>query len=109
MTWKLWSTFVGFILINRSQLNENWDGFISYRHDDSATKLAENLQYAIHRFAKPFYQLRAVSLFRDETNLGIEPQLWPTIQSALDTSRYLLLLASPQAAKSYWVEREVSY
>ena len=109
MTSTLWSTFRGFILINRLQFSENWDGFISYRHDDSETKLAEKLQYAIHRFAKPFYQPRAVNLFRDETNLSIEPQLWPIIQSALDTSRYLLLLASPQAAKSSWVEREVSY
>jgi len=82
--------------------------FISYSHavDD---KLAPALQSALHRFAKRWYQLRAIRVFRDTTNLSIDPSLWSSIEKALSESEYFLLLASPQAASSKWVTREVSY
>ena len=37
------------------------------------------------------------------------PSLWSSIQAALDSSDYFVLLASPQAARSHWVNREVEY
>jgi hypothetical protein len=82
--------------------------FISYSHatDD---KLAPALQSALHHFAKRWYQLRAIHVFRDTTNLSIDPSLWSSIEKALGDSEYFLLLASPQAAHSKWVEREVGY
>ena len=81
--------------------------FISYSHaaDD---KLAPALQSALHRFAKPFYRLRALRVFRDKTSLHLTPELWPLIQQALAQSEYLLLLASPGAARSQWVQAEVN-
>lgn len=83
-------------------------GFISYSHaaDDL---LAPALQSGLHRFAKPWYRLRAMRVFRDKTGLPVTPKLWGSIQKALADSDYFILLASPQAAKSQWVEQEVDW
>lgn len=37
------------------------------------------------------------------------PALWPTIQHALETSRFFILLASPAAARSPWVDQELAW
>lgn len=86
-----------------------YDGFISYPHSERDLKITRILQHALHGFAKPWYRMRAVRLYRDETNLGARPDLWGTIEAALDQSRFLLLIASPDAAKSFWVNREVAH
>src|SRR5262245_38745848 len=83
-----------------------YDGFISYRHNDQQIAIAYALQRALHGFAKPWYWVRAVRPYRDETNLSARPDLWKAIEAALDASRFLLLMASPEAASSHWVERE---
>jgi len=46
---------------------------------------------------------------RDDTSLSATPQLWPSIEQALGQSRYLILLASPEAAASRWVGQEIAY
>lgn len=84
-----------------------YDGFISYRHSNRQTAIVRPLQSALHRFAKPWWKLRAVRLYRDETNLGAQPDLWGTIATALRSSRFFLLIASPDAAASHWVGREI--
>ena len=48
-------------------------------------------------------------MFRDDTSLSATPSLWPSIERALAQSRYLILLASPEAAASPWVGKEVAY
>lgn len=85
-----------------------YTSFISYSHTADA-KLAPALQSALHSFAKPWYRLRSMRVFRDKTNLAANPALWPSIESALSESEYFLLLASPQAAQSPWVEREIKW
>lgn len=85
----------------------NYKAFISYSHS-ADDKLAPALQSALHRFAKPFYRLRAIRVFRDKTSLHLTPELWPLIQQALANSEYFLLLCSPAAAKSHWVQNEVA-
>src|SRR6266850_461478 len=84
-----------------------YKAFISYSHS-ADNKLAPALQSALHRFAKPFYRLRAIRVFRDKTSLHLTPELWPLIQQALAGSEYFLLLASPDAAQSHWVQAEVA-
>lgn len=85
----------------------NYKAFISYSHS-ADDKLAPALQSALHRFAKPFYRLRAIRVFRDKTSLHLTPELWPLIQQALADSEYFLLLCSPDAARSHWVQNEVA-
>ena len=58
---------------------------------------------------KPWYRRRALRLFRDDTSLSATPHLWPTIEQALAESRFLIVLASPGAAASQWVNKEVAW
>jgi WD40 repeat protein len=86
----------------------SYSAFISYSHtSDSA--IASALQSALHRFAKPWYKLRALHIFRDQTNLAVNPALWSSIRDALDQSSFFILLASPEAAASPWVAKEAEY
>ena len=84
-----------------------YKAFLSYSHAADG-RLAPALQSALHRFAKPWYRLRALRVFRDKTGLGVTHELWPSIKEALLQSEYFILLASPEAAQSEWVQREVA-
>ena len=81
---------------------------MSYSHAADG-RLAPALHAALHRFAKPWYRLRAAHVFRDETTLHPTPRLWESIRTAIDRSTFFILLASPDAAASPWVEREIAY
>jgi WD40 repeat protein len=85
-----------------------YNAFISYSHHSDDT-LAAALQSALHRFAKPWYKLRALHIFRDQTNLAVNPHLWSSIRDALDGSSFFVLLASPESAASAWVSKEAEY
>lgn len=87
---------------------DHFDAFISYSHAlDGA--LAPTLQREIERFAKPWYRVRALRVFRDNASLSAEPGLWSAIEEALSRSEWLVLMASPEAAQSQWVGREISW
>ncbi|MGH8933004.1 MAG: PQQ-binding-like beta-propeller repeat protein [Egibacteraceae bacterium] len=82
--------------------------FISYSHAADG-RLAPAVQRGLERLAKPWYRRRALRVFRDDSGLAVTPALWSTIVAALDSSDYLVLLASPEAARSEWVGREVEH
>jgi WD40 repeat protein len=86
----------------------SYDGFLSYSHaaDDL---LAPRLQSGLQRFAKPWWKRRALRVFRDEASLSANPHLWSSITDALDDSEWFVLLLSPDAAESVWVNREIDY
>lgn len=94
--------------VARMSAETRYDAFISYSHAVDG-RLAPALQTGLHRFAKPWYRLRALRVFRDEASLSANPALWTSIVNALDRSRAFLLLASPEAAASQWVAREVAW
>jgi TIR domain-containing protein/WD40 domain-containing protein len=83
-----------------------YKAFVSYSHA-ADNQLAPMLQSALQKFAKPFYKLRAIDIFRDKTSLHLTPELWPEIQKAIRQSEFFILMASPESAKSDWVQREV--
>jgi WD40 repeat protein len=85
-----------------------YKAFISYSHAADG-KLAPALQRGIERFGRAWYQKASVRIFRDETNLAVNPGLWTSIEAALADSECFLLLCSPEAAQSKWVQREVDY
>ena len=82
--------------------------FISYSHACDGA-LAPAVQAALQRLAKPWYRRSAMRVFRDTTVLSASSSLWNSIENALAESQYFLLLASPGASQSTWVEREVSW
>ena len=87
---------------------KRYDAFISYAHDADGV-FAPVVQGALQRLAKPWNRRRAMEVFRDETSLPVSPGLWPSIRAALDASRWLVVLASPEAARSDWVGEEIKY
>jgi hypothetical protein len=86
-----------------------YDAFISYSHTARSNQIAQALQRGLERFARPWYRPRAARIFRDTTNLSVSPHLWADIETALGRSHWFILLASPQAAASRWVDREVEW
>jgi hypothetical protein len=85
-----------------------YDGFISYSHKHDAA-LGPALQADLARFAKPWYRMRALRIFLDTASLTANPGLWSSVEDALSSSRWLILLASADAAESKWVNREVQW
>ncbi|RCG25928.1 TIR domain-containing protein [Sphaerisporangium album] len=86
----------------------DFDAFLSYTRIPDAV-LAAAVRDGLHHLARPWYRLRAMRVFRDESSLAASPGLGPSIERALLASRYLIVFASPQAAESPWVSREIRF
>jgi WD40 repeat protein len=91
-----------------AERHEHYDAFISYSHAADGS-LAPALQHRLQTLAKPLYKRKALQVFRDQTNLAATPELWSTIEEALAASRFFILLASPAAARSSWVQQELDW
>jgi WD40 repeat protein len=88
-----------------------YDVFISYSRDTVDREIAARLQDELQRFTTPWYRprTRTLRVFRDQTNLEASPDLWGTIEAAMSTSRWLLLVASPRSAESAGVRHELTW
>jgi WD40 repeat protein len=84
-----------------------YDAFLSYAHRDRQVTTA--IQKGLHQVGRRIGKLRALRVFRDDTNLTASPDLWGKITEALDRSRYMIVVLSPQSAASHWVNEEISY
>lgn len=82
--------------------------FISYSRAADA-ELAVAVQRALHRFAKPWYRVRAVRVFLDDASLSVNEGLRSSLYGAMDESEFFVLLASPEAARSEWVADEIEH
>src|SRR4051794_29317551 len=85
-----------------------YDAFISYSSALDGT-LATALQRWLERFATPWYRPRTLRIFRDYTSLSATFDLRKALEVALSRSSWFILLASPEAAHSRWVERELAW
>lgn len=90
--------------------------FLSYSHADEAT--AAWLHEALERFRTPSsltgkltnngaIPRRLSPVFRDRHELAASQDLGGEIRQALDSSRFLIVLCSPAAAASRWVNAEI--
>ncbi len=88
--------------------------FISYKHEDM--RWAKWLQQQIETYRLPtIIRKQAPHLprhirpvFRDQTDISTGPLL-QSLRQELQDSRFLIVLCSPAAAKSEWVNREVQH
>lgn len=85
-----------------------YNAFISYSHQKDS-KLAPSLEKAFEKFAKPTFKRRALTIFRDTSDLSASPDLWGNIVAGLSQADYFIFLASPQAANSHWCCKEIDY
>ena len=100
--------FTNRLTANNAAAAVAYDAFISYSHAKDKP-IATALQSIVQKLGKAWYRRRALRLFRDDASLTATPHLWPSIEQALSRSRFLILLASPDAAASRWVSREIAY
>lgn len=91
-----------------------YEAFISYRHVPHDQKVARRLQRSLEGMAIPRgvrsagnSRVRLGKLFRDEDELPTASSLPDQIREALQHSRYLIVVCSPQTIESRWVAREV--
>ena len=90
-------------------MSGRYDAFISYSHRADGG-LAESIQVGLERLVKPWYRRRPfLRVFRDETSFAAGSDLGERIKDALDASDHLVLLLSPEAAASPWVDQEVEH
>ena len=87
-------------------MDKRYAAFLSYSHTSDA-ELSAALRDALQQLSKPWHKARALRVFRDNSSLSANEALWPSIQAAMDASRYFILLASPDSAASPWVALEV--
>ncbi len=93
--------------------SHRYEAFISYSHVDKAA--AVRLHQALERLKIPKHlaQTRGLPgqrfrpLFRDEDELTSSTDLPETLRDALKDSRNLIVVCSPAAAGSQWVDQEV--
>jgi hypothetical protein len=85
----------------------DYDAFLSYTHRDRP--VVSGIQKGLHHIGRRLGQLRALRVFRDDTDLTASPDLWGRITEALDRSRFFVVTLSPQAAASQRVDKEISY
>ena len=103
-----------------------YDAFISYRHLSPDKPIAIRLQKLLETYTPPKGAVgqngqpnpaarqnqlkpRKLHLFRDESELPTSNDLGADIQSALEQSRFLAVICSPQFEKSKWCMQEVTY
>ena len=92
-------------------------GFLSYSHDDRGA--AERLHKALEAYRIPARLVgldgpfgpvpaRLLPIFRDRDDLNAGGRLGPEVEHALAASRSLIVLCSPSAAASSWVDAEIA-
>ena len=87
--------------------------FISYRHVEPDRRWAVWLHGALELFVIPHGlrdspdRRRIGRIFRDEEELAASPHLSADIKDALDRSDWLIVVCSPRAVESEWVNAEI--
>ena len=84
----------------------SYAGFLSYAHDDEA--VAARLHKALETYKIPKGHSGELSpIFRDANELTAHHSLSEKIQGAVKGSRVLIVLCSPAAKASHWVNEEI--
>jgi tetratricopeptide (TPR) repeat protein len=93
--------------------NYKYKAFISYSHADEQCAKWLHRRLESYRIPKKLVEREGLAsnrlkpVFRDRDELGTSPSLSNAIEEALTDSETLIVICSPAAAKSRWVDAEV--
>jgi tetratricopeptide (TPR) repeat protein len=101
----------------RPSHQQRYMAFLSYSHDDS--EIADWLHESLEEFHVPPRLVgrltdqgpipkRLSPIFRDRHELAASHDLGEEIEEAIGGSRFLIVLCSPDAAKSRWIDEEIT-
>ncbi|MDR0434660.1 MAG: toll/interleukin-1 receptor domain-containing protein [Gracilibacteraceae bacterium] len=91
-----------------------YEAFISYRHKELDTQAAKAVHRALETFRlparlRPDGKKRIGKIFRDQDELPLMPNLDDGIKRALDGSRWLIVVCTPDLPQSKWCMAEVDH
>jgi hypothetical protein len=96
------------------EISRNYTAFISFRHAQPDDEWAYWLHQAIERYRTPRDLVarlglapRCGTVFRDQEELAATASLPRAVDEALIASKWLIVVASPRAAHSQWVNAEI--
>lgn len=103
--------------LRRPSPHHRYMAFLSYSHDD--TEMAEWLHEELEEFQVPPRLVgkltehgpvpkRLAPIFRDRQELAAASSLTEEIEDAIAGSRFLIVLCSPNAANSKWIDKEIA-
>lgn len=93
--------------------NYKYTAFISYRHLEPDSIVAENLHKMLETYTIPknlqktLGRKKVGKVFRDKEELPLTDSLDDQLQGALDQSEYLIVICSPRLEESEWCKREI--
>src|SRR5688572_28430381 len=101
----------------RSAPQQRYMAFLSYSHDDA--EVADWLHEALEEFHVPPRLVgkltdhgpvpkKLAPIFRDRHELAAAGDLGEEIEEAIAGSRFLIVLCSPDAAQSHWINEEIA-
>ena len=91
----------------------DFDAFISYCHEPAASVAAERIQRKLENYRipktvkRPDGKLVMGKVFLDRTEMTSDGDMGDHLRSALAHSAFLIVILSPEAKNSPWVEREI--
>ena len=95
---------------------KEYDAFISYRHSELDSFVAEQLHKRLEAFRLPKYlvekrkageKTRISRVFRDKEELPLATNLSEPIQEALEKSEFLIVICTPRLPQSVWCKKEI--
>ena len=100
---------------NLPEKKYKYDAFISYRHSDLDSFVAENIHKYLETYKLPKNVQNKISsdeksikrIFRDQDELPLSSNLETPIVDALNSSRYLIVICSPRLKESMWCKKEI--
>ena len=90
-----------------------YDAFISYRHCQPDSEIAQRIQKKLEGFripkdvAKKIGKTRLNRVFRDETEFAVADDLTVAIETALNNSEFLIAICSRAYLESSWCQKEI--
>jgi hypothetical protein len=100
---------------NSNDMIYTYDAFISYRHGEKDSLVAERLHKELESYMVPAelqkigHPKKLTRIFRDKEELPTSPSLDGNIKDALKSSRYLIVICSERTRESQWVSAEIEY